>query len=95
MTESTHRRRRRARPADLNSIDHLLDSPAETPPPDHSESTAPALQKNSDAIDSIRSELLEDRYHATLAESNYSDDSHHWSDANYSSDYCHFLGRYE
>lgn len=95
MTESTPRRRRRPRPADSDSIDHLLDSPPETPPPDNSEPTAPALQNNNDMIDSIRSELLEDLYHATLAESDYSDDSHNWSDANYSTDYWHFLGQYE
>jgi hypothetical protein len=48
-------------------------------------------------INTIRTELLEDLYHANLAESDYSDDTHDWGwdSQTLSDDYWHFLGKYE
>lgn len=48
-------------------------------------------------IDRIRSEINEDNYHSLLSESDYSDDTHDWGEIGelVSSDYWHFLGRYE
>lgn len=49
------------------------------------------------AIDRIRTELLEDCYHSQLVDPEYWDESHNWSNDGelISSDYWHFLGRYE
>ena len=49
------------------------------------------------AIDRIRTELLEDRYHEKLVEPHYWDETHNWTDEGelVSTDYWHFLGRYE
>lgn len=47
------------------------------------------------AIDQIRAELFEERY-APSVEPEYQDESHNWLDTEtVSSDYWHFLGRYE
>lgn len=48
-------------------------------------------------INSIRAEFLEDAYHSELNESDFSDDTHDWDgdSQQISSDYWHFLGRYE
>lgn len=48
-------------------------------------------------IDRIRSEINEDNYYSQLNEPDYSNDTHDWSDnfESASSDYWHFLGRYE
>ena len=49
-----------------------------------------------DQINLIRSEILDDDYHSQIAESNYWDDTHNWSnDSQLSDDYWHFLGLYE
>jgi hypothetical protein len=52
---------------------------------------------STDDLSAIRAELLEDDYHSTLAESDYWDDSHSWSNGDelLCDDYWHFLGRYE
>ena len=49
-----------------------------------------------DRVNPIRSEILDDDYHSQLAESNYFDDTHNWSnDSSQSDDYWHFLGLYD
>ena len=42
-------------------------------------------------------ELIEDRHHRDLTESDYSNDTHDWGDTTYfnSDEYWNFLGRYE
>ena len=49
------------------------------------------------SINSIRAELLEDKYHSDLAESDYSNDTHDWGEHGfeYSDEYWNFLGRFE
>ena len=49
------------------------------------------------SINSIRAELMEDRHHRDLTESDYSNDTHDWGDTTYfnSDEYWNFLGRYE
>ena len=62
------------------------------------ESDRPLLKPDTDTVERIRSELTEDRYHDRLNESEYWDETHHWGGDNeesVSSDYWHFLGRYE
>ena len=55
------------------------------------------LKLNADTVERIRSELIEDRYHDQLSESEYWDETHNWGAAteSVSDDYWHFLGRYE
>lgn len=49
-----------------------------------------------DQINLIRSEILDDKYHSQIADTNFTDDTHHWSDnSSLSDDYWHFLGQYE
>jgi hypothetical protein len=66
-------------------------------PPSKPETTISPRLSDLDCISLIRSELLEDDYHSTLAESDYWDDSHSWSNGDelLCDDYWHFLGRYE
>ena len=55
------------------------------------------LGNNSNEIDSIRAELLEDDYHSKLTEPSFSDDTHDRNGKNeeLSSEYWHFVGSYE
>ena len=48
-------------------------------------------------INAIRAEFQEDTYYLHLAESDYDDDTHDWGgdSQHHSSDYWHFLGKYE
>ncbi len=99
------RRRRRIRTDALDLSSHL---PTPSPPanikphPDNAtlinpEITVPPRAINNNHLDLIRTEIIEDNYSADFAESDYWNDSHHWSsgDQLLSDDYCHFLGRYE
>ena len=107
MNEPTIRRRRRratdSQEIDISSqnIETLVGTNKETEtdnaPPNILQSNVEHRTNNQIAVDRIRSEIQDEEHHSLLDEPNYSDDTHDWSD-NYelvSSDYWHFLGRYE
>lgn len=104
-------RKRKRRTANSDNIDpnsqllppdteSSLTEPTEEIPADDATSfqpTPPAPNINlQDQIDLIRSEILDDEYHSQIADTNFTDNTHHWSDdSSQSDDYWHFLGRYE
>ena len=103
------RRRTDSEESDLDLISRTKPSTTPAEPTDtqsqHDDppSTTPQINVDSNTsthqaiIDRIRSEINEDNYHSLLSESDYSDDTHDWGEIGelVSSDYWHFLGRYE
>lgn len=111
MNEPITRRRRKTRQTDSLNIDTPATVSTKTSMPSPAESTSKndntpdsisqvAVEPETNyqiTIDCIRSELQDSEYYYELDDPEYSDNSHDWSD-NYdsiSSDYWHFLGRYE
>lgn len=110
MSEPTPKRRKRRRIGDptdisLHSSTELSSPPAENVEPassDRASSNPPEIPippspTKLTTVDLIRTELLEDVYHAELSEPHFSDDTHNWGNGNklISDDYWHFLGRFE
>lgn len=103
------RRRRRRRISDSSDRDFDLISRTKSSPSidtqtseDNTPSNVPQVTIDREAtrqmvIDRIRSEIIEDEYHCLFDEPDFSDDSHNWGDnlESTSSDYWHFLGRFE
>ena len=109
-TASNPRQRRRRRTADPDPTvvsDDLMSEPEPSssqnpePLPDKTSSESEPTTSVSIAklamIDRIRTEILEDRHHCWQTEDEYWDESHNWADDGElaSSEYWHFLGRYE
>lgn len=94
-------RKRKRRTANSDDLESSLTEPTEEIPADDAiafQPTPPASPNIylQDQINLIRSEILDDEYHSQIADTNFTDDSHHWSDDSFQSDdYWHFLGRYE
>ena len=105
-------RKRKRRTANSDNIDpnpqllppdteSSLTEPTEEIPADDATSFQPTPPASpniylQDQINLIRSEILDDEYHSQIADTNFTDDSHHWSDdSSQSDDYWHFLGNYE
>lgn len=85
---------------DLPDTESSLTEPTEEIPADDATSFQPTPSASrislQDQINLIRSEILDDEYHSRIADTNFTDDSHHWSDdSSLSDDYWHFLGHYE
>ena len=85
-----------------SDLKRSVESPIESPQQDYDEiSSQPQLNisfaTNEQSINAIRAELLEDRHHQDITESDYSNDTHDWGDTTYfnSDEYWNFLGRYE
>jgi len=102
--QQTTRRVRRKRRSDSHDISeqHTLSAPSEhnlENEPDESLFSSPEMFSpiTSNNIGSIRADVQHDIYHAKLADSKYSDDTHDWGgDSNaISDDYWHFVGQYE
>ena len=95
----TPRRRRRRRVDDEDTI--ISAAPSIEPATDEVsvgvEANTPAANSKLAIIDRIRTELLEDNYHSQFVDPEYWDESHSWTNDGelVSSDYWHFLGRYE
>ena len=107
MNEPIIRRRRRrqgdSQEVDISSVNIETSVPTNTETEiDNTSSNIPQPNvehqtNNQNTVDRIHSEIQDEEYHSLLDEPNYSDDTHDWGN-NYelvSSDYWHFLGRYE
>ena len=111
MNPPIRKRRRRTASTETSIAEQLnlfstVESPQSNEPSEENNETsddAIAVQSTvtlnvnlQDQIDLIRSEILDDNYHSQIAETNFTDDTHHWSDyPSLSDDYQHFLGHYE
>jgi len=96
------RRKRKSDSPDISEPQQTLSAPSEHDlenEPDESLFSSPEMFSpiTSNNIGSIRADVQHDIYHAKLAQSKYSDDSHDWGgDSNaISDDYWHFVGQYE
>ena len=84
-------------PDSTESTEHSVEQVKSDTGSSHPQITDYYSSANINDISSIRAEFLEDAYHDKLSESDFSDDTHDWGGdrQNHSSDYWHFLGRYE